>query len=41
MHLPSLEFGTIHLKLKGFQCQNTKIELPTVYSLQALHEKSG
>jgi hypothetical protein len=27
MELPAFEFGTVHLKKKGFQYQNTNIDL--------------
>jgi hypothetical protein len=41
MNLPFFQFGTVPLKIKGFQFQNTKVELPTVLSLARQHGYSG
>jgi hypothetical protein len=41
MDLSSFEFETVHSKFKGFQYQNTKIELPTILSLVRLHRCTG
>jgi hypothetical protein len=41
MDLPSFELGTGHSMYKGFQYQNTKIELPKGHSLIMLHRCAG